>query len=118
MLVLLIIFMITSPLLTKNIEVELPSVQESKNVLATTATRFIIVTLNAKGQLFLDEDKQALSTETLLTRVAALIRLSPQAQVLIRGDTRLNYGEMVKVMSLLQGIGVEKVGLLTKLIPR
>jgi TolR protein len=113
MLVLLIIFMITSPLLTRNVEVELPTVTKAENVLSKPK-RFIIITLDAQGRRFLDEDKTPLETETLLTRVVALIRYEPDAQVLIRGDRRLTYGEVVKVMSLLQESGVKKVGLLTQ----
>jgi len=113
MLVLLIIFMITSPLLTRNVEVELPTVTKAENVLSKPK-RFIIITLDAQGRRFLDEDKTPLDTETLLTRVAALVRYAPESQVLIRGDRRLTYGEVVKVMSLLQDSGVEKVGLLTQ----
>jgi biopolymer transport protein TolR len=113
MLVLLIIFMITSPLLTRSVDVELPTVKQAENVLPEQS-QFIIVTLDSTGQLFLNEDKQALSLKTLLTRVAALIRFNPNSQVLVRGDHRLAYGEVVKVMSWLQEAGVEKVGLLTK----
>ncbi len=116
MLVLLIIFMITSPLLSRSIEVDLPAVRQAKPIVPKQ-TRFIIVTINAQGQLFLDEDKAALSTETLLTRVAALIRFSPTSQVLVRGDSQLAYGKVVKIMSLLQQAGVDKVGLLTKSLP-
>lgn len=113
MLVLLIIFMITSPLLSRSIEVELPAVRQAENVLPSSS-QFIIVTIDAQGLLFLDEDKQALTTEVLLTRITALIRFAPDSQVLVRGDSRLAYGEVVKIMSLLQEIGVEKVGLLTE----
>ncbi|OQY56594.1 MAG: protein TolR [Candidatus Parabeggiatoa sp. nov. 2] len=113
MLVLLIIFMITSPLLTRSVDVELPAVKQAENVVPTQ-TKFVIVTIDAQGRLFLDDDEKALSMETLLTRVAASIRFAPDSQVLVRGDSRLAYGEVVKVMSLLQEAGVSKVGLLTK----
>ncbi len=113
MLVLLIIFMITSPLLTRSVDVELPTVRQAENVLPEQS-QFVIVTLDSAGQLFLNEDKQPLSMKTLLTRVAALIRFNPNSQVLVRGDHSNAYGEVVKVMSLLQEAGVEKVGLLTK----
>ncbi|HAI69428.1 MAG TPA: protein TolR [Gammaproteobacteria bacterium] len=113
MLVLLIIFMITSPLLTRSVDVELPTVRQAENVLPKQS-QFVIVTLDTAGQLFLNEDKEPLSMKTLLTRVAALIRFNPNSQVLVRADHRNAYGEVVKVMSLLQEAGVEKVGLLTK----
>jgi TolR protein len=114
MLVLLIIFMITSPLLSRSIEIELPTVRQAEPVIPKQ-TRFIIVTLDAQGRLFLDENKQVLTMSELLTRVAALVVYAPNSQVLIRGDSRLAYGDVVKVMSLLQEAGVEKVGLLTKM---
>ena len=113
MLVLLIIFMITSPLLSQSIEVELPSVKEANNVIPTQ-TKFVIVTIDAEGQLFLNEDKKALTVEELLSRVTALMRFAPYSQVLVRGDSQITYGKIVKVMSLLQEAGVYKVGLLTK----
>ncbi|EDN68862.1 Biopolymer transport protein ExbD/TolR [Beggiatoa sp. PS] len=84
MLVLLIIFMMTSPLLTQSVEVDLPTVKQAKPVIPKQ-TRFIIVTLDAYGQLFLDGDKQALTMTELLTRVTALIRYQANSQVLIRG---------------------------------
>ncbi|RKZ37152.1 MAG: protein TolR [Gammaproteobacteria bacterium] len=113
MLVLLIIFMITSPLLSRSVEVELPTVRQAENV-TPTQTKFVIVTINAQGQLFLDEDKQTLTMTELIIRLTALIRFEPNSQVFIRGDSRLAYGEIIKVMSLLQEVGVYKVGLLTK----
>jgi biopolymer transport protein TolR len=113
MLVLLIIFMITSPLLTRSVEVELPTVKKAETVVPEQ-NRFVIVTVDAQGQLFLDEDKESISTEALLTRVTAVMRLNPNSQVLVAGDSQLAYGKVVKVMSLLRETGVEKVGLLTK----
>jgi len=114
MLVLLIIFMITSPLLTRSVEVELPIVGQAERV-ATDSINFIIITINAQGQLFLDKAEQPLTTQELLVQVVALIRFAPNSQVLIKGDHRLTYGEVVKLMSTLREAGVEKVGLLTKI---
>ena len=113
MLVLLIIFMITSPLLSRSVEVDLPTVRQAETI-NPNQTRLIIVTIDAQGQLFLDDDKQVLSTTELLARTAALIRFTPNSQVLVRGDSRLAYGKIVQLMALLQDAGVSKVGLLTK----
>jgi biopolymer transport protein TolR len=113
MLVLLIIFMITSPLLTQSVDVELPSVKQAESVDSKKQTKLIIVTVNAQGQFFL-EDEQPLTTETLLTRIVASMRLAPDSPVLVRGDANVAYGKVVRIMSLLQEAGVEKVGLLTK----
>ncbi|MBE9562097.1 MAG: protein TolR [Proteobacteria bacterium] len=114
MLVLLIIFMITSPLLTRSVEVELPAVQQAESV-KTEDINFVIITINAKGQLFLDDDKQALTDKELLVKVVALTRFIANSQVLIKGDHRLSYGNIVKLMAILREAGVEKVGLLTKI---
>jgi len=113
MLVLLIIFMITSPLLSRSVDVQLPNVKQATAV-SSSKTDIIIVSINAQGQLFVDSDEKPLSTEQLITRITALRRLSSNSSVLVRGDSRLAYGEIVKVMSLLQGIGISKVGLMTK----
>lgn len=113
MLVLLIIFMITSPLLSKSVDVQLPNVKKATTVSSSNA-KIIIVSMNAQGQLFVDQDKKPLSTEQLITRITALRRLSSNPSVLVRGDSRLAYGEIVKIMSLLQEAGVSKVGLMTK----
>ncbi len=112
MLVLLIIFMITSPLLTRSVEVELPAVRQAE-IVGTESINFIIITINAQGQLFLDKDEQ--TTQELLVKVVALTRFTPNSQVLIKGDHRLSYGAVVKLMSVLREAGVEKVGLLTKI---
>ena len=114
MLVLLIIFMITSPLLTRSVEVELPAVKQAEAV-KTEDINFIIIAINANGQLFLDDDKQPLTIKELLVKVVALTRFAVNSQVFIKGDHRLSYGEVVKLMAILREAGIEKVGLLTKI---
>jgi len=114
MLVLLIIFMITSPLLTQGVDVNLPTLKQSKTI-SPAPSKFIIVTINAQGHLFLDDGPQPLSPSELLTQVVA--KRHPNSEVLVKGDTRLPYGEVVKVMGLLREAGLEKVGLLTKPLP-
>ncbi len=113
MLVLLIIFMITSPLLTQSVDVQLPSVKKAETIESQKQTKLIIITIDAMGQVFL-EDEQPLTMETLLTRVIAKLRLEPKSPILVRGDAKVAYGKVVKLMASLQEAGVEKVGLLTK----
>ncbi len=113
MLVLLIIFMITSPLLNQSVEVELPKVTQAQTLVPKQETKFVIVSIDAQGQMFLDEDEHSLTMETLLSRLTTLMRHNPNSQILVKGDNRAAYGEVVKVVSLLQKVGVEKVGLLT-----
>ena len=113
MLVLLIIFMITSPLLTQSVDVELPSVKQAESVESQKQKKLIIVTIDAMGQFFLD-DEQPLTMEKLLASVVAKLRLAPDSPILVRGDAKVAYGKVVKLMASLQDAGVEKVGLLTK----
>ena len=110
MLVLLVIFMITAPLLSQGVKVDLP--KATAHPVDTTDRETLIVTVNREGQYFLD-DKRMLPDD-LGKKVAAILRVRPQTPVLIRGDRRTDYGEVVKAMTLLQSAGAPSVGLLTE----
>lgn len=110
MLVLLVIFMITTPLLTQGVKVELP--QATAHPLDNPDQETLVVTVNRKGQYFLD-DRQMTSQE-LVTKVAAILRLRPQTPIVIRGDRNVAYNEVVKAMVLLQAAGAPSVGLVTQ----
>ena len=114
MLVLLIIFMITSPLLTQGVDVDLPTVKQAKNILPDKKP--VVVTVNANGELFLEYDKepQELSASELVTQIKSIMLTPPQSEVLVKGDNLLPYGEIVKIMGLLREAGIAKVGLITK----
>jgi biopolymer transport protein TolR len=112
MLVLLVIFMVTAPLLTQGVEVHLP---------AATATSIpqedkppLVVSVDAKGDLFLDQTKEAFSPENLAIRLQAELRIDPKRTVLIRGDKNVDYGKVMGAMVLLKRAGVSKVGLMTQ----
>ena len=117
MLVLLVIFMITSPLLslTQGVEVDLPKVASAP--IDNIDKGPIIISLNAKGDLFLTEDNtrnEAITLERLISRVAALLREIPDRPVLVRGDLAVAHGKVVELMAQLKGIGVAKVGVMTQ----
>lgn len=119
MLVLLVIFMITTPLLTQGVKVELP--QAKAKALSAEQQEPLIVSVNKKGQYFLNVSNQpskAIDPELLVTRVAAELIIAKQAgktrQVLVRGDRHSNYGQIVQVMVLLQNAGAPSVGLMTE----
>jgi biopolymer transport protein TolR len=115
MLVLLVIFMITAPLLTQGVKVELPRVPSE--VLPPTEDEPLIVSVDREGKYYLtlgDDPEQALEPEALLTRVAALRKYKPAIQVLVRGDAETAYGRVVTLMAMLQGAGVDSVGLMTE----
>ena len=115
MLVLLIIFMITAPLLTQGVNVDLP--QADSAPLPTEADDPVVVSVNREGELFIDigEGKnEALDEETLVARVAAVIKYKPKTPILVRGDRSVDYGRVVEAMVLIQAAGVPNVGLITE----
>lgn len=116
MLVLLIIFMITAPLLSEGVKVTLP--QASAKPISKQEHEPVIITVNRKGLYFLnisDKPKKPIDATTLVSRVAAVKRQRKGTMsVLVRGDRRVKYGAVVNVMALLQQAGVDDVGLITK----
>jgi biopolymer transport protein TolR len=110
MLVLLVIFMITAPLLSQGVKVDLP--KAAAQVVDTQDRETLVVTVTSEGKYYLDD--RSISPEELSRKVAAILRLRPQTPVLIRGDRQANYGEVVKTMTLLQAAGAPSVGLLTE----
>lgn len=118
MLVLLVIFMITAPLLSQGIKVELPKVS-SKPLEADKQSEIgnLIITVNASGDFFInygeDQSSPVLAKE-LAQRIAALRKYQPGIQVFVRGDTNALYGRVAGLMSLLQSAGVGSVGMITE----
>ena len=114
MLVLLIIFMVTTPMLNSNVDVQLPqanakSLQDKKNP--------VIISVAENGSLFLTMDgtkKEPIDAESLKTKVGAFVKANPEISVLVAGDTRGNYGGVYQVLADLQQAGVAKVGLMSQ----
>jgi biopolymer transport protein TolR len=119
MLVLLVIFMITAPLLNLGVEVELPKAdaepldtEQNDEPLVVTVLKNGDLYLNAGGDL--DGTSSGLiDPETLVATVSAIVRRNPEIQVLVGGDERVGYGEVYNAMVLLQKAGVSKVGLMS-----
>jgi biopolymer transport protein TolR len=115
MLVLLIIFMITAPLLQQGVEIELP--QANANPLPPDQREPLVLTVSKTGEFYLnigDDVDKPVKEETLVHRVAAVIKYHPKTPVLVRGDQNVDYGRVTSAMVLLQTAGVEKVGLMTE----
>ena len=110
MLVLLVIFMITAPLLSQGVKVDLPKAQARP--VENQDREPLVVTVDRTGQYFLDDRR--ISPEELRKKAAAILRLRPETPVLIRGDRQVDYGQVVKAMTLLQAAGASSVGLLTE----
>lgn len=100
MLVLLIIFMITSPLLTEGINVELPKVSLSKSVSPTGTV--VLVTVDRNGNLFLQDSEQPLLEAELIQKVKAAIASHPNYQVFVAGAQDTVYSNVIKTIALLQ----------------
>ena len=115
MLVLLVIFMITTPLLTQGVSVELP--QADSNPVDSKNLEPLIVTVDVDGNYYVsigDDQDKPIDHETLVNRVAAVMTYKPGTPVLVRGDENVNYGKVVVAMSLIQKAGAPNVGLLTE----
>jgi len=114
MLVLLIIFMVTAPLLSQGVKVDLP--QADAQPIDTRDIEPLVVSIDVSGDYYINfgEDKdKPIDAQTLVTRVGALLRLQPQTPVVVRGDKAVPYGRVVYVMTLLQKAGAPSVGLMT-----
>ncbi len=114
MLVLLVIFMITAPLLTEGVKVELP--RADANPIQEDAQRPIVFTVDREGRYYVtydDDRSRPLERDVLLEKAAALIRHNPRAPVLVKGDRAVPYAKVVELMVLLQQAGASSVGLLT-----
>lgn len=114
MLVLLIIFMITAPLIQQGVEIDLP--QADAEQVDEQNIQPLVVTVDQQGQYYLDVGEntdEPISTETLQLKVAAVLRNKPKTPVMIRGDKDVVYGEVVQAMTTLQAAGVPSIGLLT-----
>ncbi len=116
MLVLLVIFMITAPLITAGVKVDLPQVNAEP--LSADAEPPLIASIDQSGNYYLsvgDTSDQALELHELIELVIAHRQLNPQAQIMINGDRNVVYNKVVQLMNLLQTqAGIESVGLMTE----
>ncbi|WP_297528033.1 protein TolR [Thiohalobacter sp.] len=115
MLVMLVIFMVTAPLLTQGVQVELPGA--AADPLPAETPEPLQVTVDAQGRLYLNVGEQPdrpVDEATLQARVAAVLRHRPKTPVLVRGDRNVDYGAVMRAMVLLQQAGAPSVGLVTE----
>jgi biopolymer transport protein TolR len=116
MLVLLIIFMITAPLLTQGVEVRLPTAAAEPLPQDPDVTP-VVLTVDAQGRFFLsvaEAPEAPLEPTVVQATVAAVLRHRPNTPVVVRGDRAAEYGHVVRGMVLLQRAGVPNVGLMTE----
>ena len=116
MLVLLVIFMTTAPLLTEGVEVDLPQasaqiVEEEQNV------EKFIVSVDAQGLLYANEDESPSQPDQIRAKAAAVLKYQPKTPFYVKGDATVPYERVVQAMVMLQAAGVPSVGLVTQPAP-
>ena len=115
MLVLLIIFMITAPLLSQGVDVKLP--KSPSELLPPTEKEPVVISVDRAGNFYInygENQNRPVASQVLVNRVSALLKYQPGIPVYVKGDTDVPYGRVVAVMSLLQKAGVEGVGMVTE----
>ena len=117
MLVLLIIFMITAPLLTQGISVDLPqAAAEPLDPELMEDNEPLVLSIDRDGLLYLNiggDDQEPIDEQTVLARTAAVLRRNAQTPVLVKADQAVPYGRVVTGMVLLQQAGAARVGFIT-----
>jgi len=117
MLVLLIIFMITAPMLTQGVKVDLPTAQANPVETPDDNSEPLVVSVDADGLYYItvgDKQDKPVDVDTLSIKVAAVLRRNPKTPVMVKGDTNVSYGRVVTLMAYLQQAGAPGVGLITQ----
>ncbi len=113
MLVLLVIFMVTAPLLSTGVKVNLP--ETDAEAIPNEDEEPFVVTVDIDGNLYLNDNEEAVvSADEVQRQAMAVLARNPALPFMVRGDTEANYGYVVEAMVLLQKAGVETVGLVTE----
>lgn len=110
MLVLLIIFMVTAPLLTVGVPVDLP---KSDAPAINEQTEPLIVTVDAAGKIYLQETQ--LSGKDLVQRLKNITKKNPDQRIYVRGDKKIAYGKVMEVMGMLSAAGFDKIALVAEM---
>jgi biopolymer transport protein TolR len=109
MLVLLVIFIITAPLMTSSLKLDLPKTDAAT---PTSAPSFIAVAIDASGKLFFGDE--TLTREQLAQRVTTAAKGNPQLEVQLRADQTVPYGQVADLIALVQKAGLTRIGFVTE----
>ncbi len=116
MLVLLVVFMVTAPMLTQGVSVDLPEAP-SEPLEMKDNQDVVVVSVKADGSYYIDlgtDSEKPVSIDYIAEKVGKLMRVKPTTPVLVRGDKAVPYGTIVTLMTTLQGAGVPNVGLISE----
>ncbi len=119
MLVLLVIFMVTTPILYQGVDVNLPKT-ESRPMPSLDRERKVVVTLNGTGEIFIEKERYSLDQLRIEIRklMAERGKNLTEEDVFLRADSSVPYGTVVEVMSEIRNAGVQKIGLITEPVPK
>jgi len=109
MLVLLVIFMVTAPLLTVGVKVDLP---KTKAAVIEGGDEPLAISIDAGGNIFLQESP--IDLDALVPRLQAITGNNPDVRIFVRGDQAINYGRVMSVMGRINSAGYKRVALVTK----
>jgi biopolymer transport protein TolR len=109
MLVLLVIFIITAPLMTSSLKLDLPKTDSGT---PTSAPAFIALAINADGVLFFGDEP--LARDALALRIAEAAKANPQLEVQLRADQTVPYGSVAELIALVQQAGLNRIGFVTE----
>ena len=109
MLVLLIIFMVTAPLLTVGVQVDLP---ESAADSLPDDQEPLTISINSKGEIYIQEIK--VGYEKIIPKLLAIAKNRTDTRIYVRGDKSINYGRVLEIMGMLSGSGFTKVALISE----
>lgn len=115
MLVLLVIFMVATPLMTQGIVVDLPAANSgSLGVEEDDPTLVVSIKVDGSYYINVGREEEPVSLQLIEERARKIIKANPQIQVLVEGDKHLSYGTIINLMSVLQTAGAKSVGLITE----
>ena len=109
MLVLLVIFIITAPLMTSSLKLDLP---KTDSATPSSAPSFIALAIDADGKLFFGDE--ALARDALALRVAGAAKANPQLEVQLRADQKVPYGQVAELIAMIQKAGLSRIGFVTE----
>lgn len=116
MMVLLVIFMVTAPMLTQGVNVDLPQAK-SDPVESDDLSDPLVISVTKSGDYYLElgeNNKQPITLERIGIQVGKILQRAPETQVLLRGDRTIEYGHIVGIMTVLQQAGAQSVGLVSE----
>ena len=114
MLVLLIIFMVTAPLLTEGVKVELPKTTSKPIDTPDDAPEPFLLTVDQEGNYYIDDDKKPKTPEEVMRKAGGTLLAKPNTIFLVKGDKNVIYDQIIQALNLLRQVNIENVSLVTE----